>query len=200
MLPSCKLGNVSLAFKTPRSRSSKSSTMTPTQVKVIAPTIQKLTLLLSHLEELSILPIGKQVELQKYFLDFDIIKTNYDCAGCKVHKGFHDVYEDLANNLFACAYTLTSNHPDAKLLITGHSLGAAIGSFAALEIQKYVHNVDIFYNFGQPRVGNAAFKDHIESQLSHLFIARVTHYKDIFVHLPTQDMGFTHYGNEVYLN
>jgi hypothetical protein len=51
--------------------------------------------------------------------------TNYRCSGCKVHEGFHRVYEDLANNLLACAYTLKSNHPTAKTIVTGHSLGAA---------------------------------------------------------------------------
>lgn len=134
MLRSCKLGNVSLAFKTPRSKNFRSFTTTLIQARAIVLMILRLTLLSSLLGELSILQIGKLVQHSMLISDFDIIKTDYDCAGCKVHKGFHDVYEDLANNLFACAYTLTSNHPDAKLLITGHSLGAAIGSFAALEI------------------------------------------------------------------
>jgi putative lipase involved disintegration of autophagic bodies len=51
--------------------------------------------------------------------------VNYGCDGCKVHSGFRDIYEDLSNNMLACAYTLKSNHPNAKVIITGHSLGAA---------------------------------------------------------------------------
>ena len=59
---------------------------------------------------------------------------SYRCSGCKVHRGFHNVYEDIANNLLACAYTLKSNHPSAKITVTGHSLGAAVSTFAAIEI------------------------------------------------------------------
>lgn len=52
--------------------------------------------------------------------------TSYpDCDGCKVHEGFYKIYEDLANNLLACTYTLKSNHPDAEVVVTGHSLGAS---------------------------------------------------------------------------
>jgi alpha-beta hydrolase superfamily lysophospholipase len=59
---------------------------------------------------------------------------DYRCPGCKVHRGFHNVYEDLSNNLLACVYTMKSNHPLAEIVVTGHSLGASVSTFAAIEI------------------------------------------------------------------
>jgi thioesterase domain-containing protein len=76
-------------------------------------------------EELSTSTIGRLVTNLSIFIDFDFPLTSYQCNGCKVHEGFHKIWEDLANNLLACAYTLHSNHPEAPIIVTGHSLGAA---------------------------------------------------------------------------
>jgi len=51
-----------------------------------------------------------------------------------------------------CA-NLIAKYPDAKVVVTGHSLGAAMAALAALDIHPSIH-IDIYYNFGQPRVGD----------------------------------------------
>lgn len=46
--------------------------------------------------------------------------------------------------------------------MTGHSLGAAEATFAALDIKRTIGRVDIFYNYGTPRIGNDKFADYVE--------------------------------------
>ena len=54
----------------------------------------------------------------------------------------------------------------------------------------------IVYSFGSPRVGNAPFAAYFSKLLVHNY--RVTHYKDLFVHLPPHDFGYTHVNTEIY--
>ena len=46
-------------------------------------------------------------------------------------------------------------YPYAKIIVTGHSLGAALSVFAALEINTKIAPVYRLYNYGEPRVGNS---------------------------------------------
>ena len=57
---------------------------------------------------------------------------------------------------------MTANHPTAKLIVTGHSLGAAQATLAALEINEYIKKIDVFYIYGSPRVGNKKFVEYAE--------------------------------------
>lgn len=52
---------------------------------------------------------------------------------------------------------LTIKYPTAKLYITGHSMGAAIATLAAIHLQQDGMPVESLYTFGCPRVGNQAF-------------------------------------------
>ena len=76
---------------------------------------------------------------------------------------------------------LTSQYPDYKIIVTGHSLGAAIATLISLDLQndnfKNVH----LMNFGSPRVGNTEFANFTTNQL--IDASRVTHYKDTVPHV-----------------
>lgn len=48
--------------------------------------------------------------------------------------------------------------PDARVWVTGHSLGGALAVHACLDLLNRTMEVEHFYNFGQPRVGNAQVK------------------------------------------
>lgn len=56
---------------------------------------------------------------------------------------------------------MAEKYPTAKFIITGHSLGAAVSTFAALDIHHRIRPVKSLYNFGSPRVGNAHFADYV---------------------------------------
>ncbi len=95
-----------------------------------------------------------------------------------------------------------ADHPDATIIVTGHSLGAAMSTFAALDIKQQINpkNEIIFYSFGSPRTGNQAFTDYIFSQYPEGAYQRIVHYNDIVPHLPPTEMGFNHAGDEVFYN
>jgi hypothetical protein len=89
-------------------------------------------------------------------------------------------------------------------MITGHSLGGALATFAAIDIKRKLdlsQRVVNFYSFGSPRTGNQAWSDYIQSLYPNGGYYRVSHYTDIVVQNPPRPFGYNHAGDEVwYLN
>jgi len=75
--------------------------------------------------------------------------------GCgSVHEGFSAAYQ----NIRAAMIEALEKVKGAKVLIAGHSLGAAFATFAAIDIERTLRlKVHSIYTFGSPRVGNDAF-------------------------------------------
>lgn len=117
------------------------------------------------------------------------------CSGCLVHQGFHLSFLELRPQINALLQSMSSSLK--SIVVTGHSLGAAIAALAAWDFNfNQQVPVDVFYTFGQPRVGNAAFATSFGSAPIDEY--RVVHYKDIVPHLPTESMGFHHVKTEVW--
>lgn len=50
---------------------------------------------------------------------------------------------------------LLKDHPNSKIVSTGHSLGGALSTICALELfKRYGDRVTEINNFGAPRIGN----------------------------------------------
>ena len=67
----------------------------------------------------------------------------------KIHGGFLEVYFNLREKLLAKIDELKPK----QIIITGHSLGAAISTICALDL-KLLNYDTIVYNFASPRVGD----------------------------------------------
>lgn len=115
------------------------------------------------------------------------------CPGCTCHPGFKATYDEIKDDVF----THVSDLSPGKLIITGHSLGAAQATFCAYDLHVQGSKVDHVYTVGQPRVGNDAFSYHYASlNLDHW---RVTHHQDPIPHLPWRGVGsYRHIVREAY--
>ncbi|KAG1334419.1 putative Lipase [Cocos nucifera] len=101
--------------------------------------------------------------------------------------------------------TLLKKHNNAKILVTGHSLGGALAAIfpALLAMHEEYDILGSIYGvmtYGQPRVGDAIFKNFIESTLSKRYYRMVYRY-DIVPRIPF-DMPpmalFKHCGTCIY--
>ena len=95
------------------------------------------------------------------------------------HAGFYTAYSTVQEEvLTALDEVVRSVRPDLPVYVTGHSMGAAIASFAAYDIsRRYAARHVVMYNFGCPRLGNEVFKRIFEEQVippedSHLILKR----------------------------
>lgn len=88
------------------------------------------------------------------------------------------------------------------IYVTGHSLGGALALLAALELKRQGFNIAQVYTFGQPRVGNAAFKRLYEKSLGDRTY-RLVYREDIVPRvplLPAWSDPYRHAAGEVFLS
>ncbi|KAF8851752.1 alpha/beta-hydrolase [Acephala macrosclerotiorum] len=84
-----------------------------------------------------------------------------------------------------------ADNPTYSLIITHHSIGAAIATLAA-ELRNMNYIIDT-YTFGSPRVGNTAFANFVTNQsLSLGNNYGMTHLNDPVPQLPTTWIGYQH--------
>jgi len=113
-----------------------------------------------------------------------------DCDGCKVHTGFYHAWADMETDALAALADLgCTPEKKSKVLITGHSLGAAASIVAMFSLKVKGFDVQPSVVFEPPRVGNQAFSEAFANIFEvdfPLFV--VTHAMDPVVHLPWTDI------------
>jgi triacylglycerol lipase len=94
-------------------------------------------------------------------------------SSIRVHSGFYKAYCSVREKI----KNLISETPNARIFISGHSLGGALALLCALDIQYHNPEATIFLlTIGQPKVGNQAFVDSTNRRLSDYY--RVTNGDD----------------------
>jgi hypothetical protein len=150
------------------------------------------------------------------------------CQGCLVHGGIWEAYTKLKQKLLEKLTDLLSQYRSRTdihihhVIFTGHSLGGAMANLAAYnfchrrnEAQRDPNNAlfNMFnvetvslITFGSPRVGNTAFKQHMETQLGLRYNFRVIYGNDPITSAPPRIIGevigdlkyeFEHAGTEI---
>eukprot|EP01096_Ripella_sp_DP13-Kostka_P016170 TRINITY_DN778_c0_g1_i1.p1 TRINITY_DN778_c0_g1~~TRINITY_DN778_c0_g1_i1.p1 ORF type:complete len:316 (+),score=138.24 TRINITY_DN778_c0_g1_i1:61-1008(+) len=139
--------------------------------------------------------------LQDWIVDLNsIVKVPYKSVpGAEVGKGFNDMYNQLQPAIFSTVQSLVKQNPTYQVVVTGHSLGAALSVLCAVDLvtSGTVKNVTV-YNYGCPRVGNQAFSNYYHSYVPITY--RVVNGHDIVPHLPLESLGFYHVPMEVWEN
>lgn len=102
----------------------------------------------------------------------------------KVHRGFQIALDSLWPDLLPIinAYVYNAQIIPHKIIISGHSLGAGIGAECAGYIWEKFRFSPIGYTFGQPRVGNAAWRKFFEFAFPDWF--RMVHCNDVVCRIP----------------
>jgi hypothetical protein len=113
-----------------------------------------------------------------------------------VHSGFMDAYDAVKPAVRSAVASLIASTNATRVVITGHSLGAAIATLCAADLAASLKIPFALYNFGSPRVGNRAFADYIAKIVPTAY--RITNKADTVPHLPDTLMGFHHIAQEVW--
>lgn len=108
-------------------------------------------------------------------------------SDCEVHSGFNDAWEDISDHIYESIWSAFQTYPNHTLVVTGHSLGAAVGTIATAHLRQAGYPCDL-YTFGSPRVGNEGFVQFLESQDGREY--RVTHANDPVPRTPPIDELF----------
>ena len=118
--------------------------------------------------------------IEDLFLDGNMLQQ--ERQGCSVHKGFAEGWDGVR----ALVTEKLAGH-SGKLLVTGHSLGAAIATLAALETEP-----DALITFGSPLVGN----DKLASLLSPrtTVLHRYVDCCDLVTRVPPEKLDQEHVG------
>jgi len=119
------------------------------------------------------------------FDDADLLLRDWNGGG-KVFDGFKDALKEVQTPLLAAVQP--TNY---KLLMTGHSLGAAMATLLA-SLKKPT----ALYTIGSPRVGDAAFV----ASLGRVQNFRYVDCCDVVTELPPAELGYAHLGDMFYID
>jgi hypothetical protein len=135
-------------------------------------------------------------DVGEWIADLDAAPDDYRPIGGfgQVHAGFQDVYELVRANIAANLATATAGCD--QILITGHSLGAALAVLAAPDVfQKMPPNKiePRLVTFAGPRVGLSDFVGKFNADIESCF--RVVNFLDIVPYLPPAP--YVHVGAQI---
>lgn len=126
-------------------------------------------------------------ELNDLKADLKAWRVKDPTTGFKVHAGFCAEVDDIWNEI--CIW-YEANKTD-KLVITGHSLGAAMATIAASRLPA-----DELYTYGSPRVGGYRFRRFMNKKCK---IYRYVNNNDIVCRVPGPII-YDHVGTLCYIN
>lgn len=124
----------------------------------------------------------------------------------RIHTGFYNGWSDCRDKVHAAVAQAYALYPNARLAVTGHSLGGALSEIFAVDLavtEKFGarsgpvgYPLPVFrnvtaYNFGCPRVGDDGWAALVESTVAGYY--RLTHDRDIVPMVPPKNLGFDYF-------
>lgn len=129
--------------------------------------------------------------------DFHIRQIDYFlCDECKVHKGFIEAEQAVIRDVIEEVNVLRDKFENYNIVITGHSLGAALATLSAVDLNNLNVSAQLFV-FGSPRIFNEEAARYVSENIIPNFV-HVSHNKDIVPHLPPLNLNYFHIAHEWY--
>jgi triacylglycerol lipase len=141
------------------------------------------------------------VEFQQKVIENQIVQeqeqvypyTGESSSGAQMHQGFATAYLSVREKI----HQYLRNRPAASVTVTGHSLGGALATLCAVDIQynfsPQVQRIDL-YSFGSPRVGNNGFRESFNRRVPSSY--RLVYGMDMVPALPRPWQGYRHVDTE----
>jgi triacylglycerol lipase len=114
--------------------------------------------------------------------------------GVHIHSGFITALDEVWGELASALRT-----DPLPVVVTGHSLGGALASLAALRLAITGHAVAGVVTFGQPRTGHADFRRLYDSLLAGVTLRFVNHI-DLVTRVPLLAQNYRHVGRRMYFD
>ena len=109
----------------------------------------------------------------------------------QIHEGFSKAYLSVREVLHQ---TCSELEEGTRLIVTGHSLGGALATLCALDLQFNFFSTEperiSLYSFGSPRVGNSEFRQSFNRRVPNSY--RVVNGMDIVPAVPRPWQGYRH--------
>ncbi|CUA77084.1 Lipase [Rhizoctonia solani] len=116
----------------------------------------------------------------------------------QVHSGFALDQAATASGKLTAVQALKTKYPSASITLVGLGHGGAISFLDAIYFKLHIPGVVIkVVTHGMPRVGNQAFANYIDSNLSD--VSRITNMKDVVPILPGRFLGYVHSSGEKHI-
>jgi predicted lipase len=107
-------------------------------------------------------------------------------SGALMHRGFVTAYFAVRDQI----HDYVKNNAVSSVVATGHSLGGALATLCAVDIQyNFSDKVTVeAYTYGAPKVGNGGFRDSYNQRVPNSY--RVVHGMDLVPALPRWWQGY----------
>ena len=115
-------------------------------------------------------------------------------SGALMHRGFVKAYFAVRDQIHA----YIKSHEVASAVATGHSLGGALATLCAVDLQyNFANQIALLeaYTYGAPKVGNEGFKDSFNQRVPNSY--RFVNGMDIVPELPRWWQGYRHVDQEL---
>lgn len=131
---------------------------------------------------LSIMPVSYR-PLVTTSDEFDPVDTR-DCINCKVHKGISSFLKFNGATVLREVLKVKAELPDYRIVVTGHSLGAALAIFAGIELRLMGEDI-LVVTLAGPRIGEQNFASFVDDLFETSKITPIINAKKSFDHIST---------------
>ncbi|EIM86754.1 alpha/beta-hydrolase [Stereum hirsutum FP-91666 SS1] len=120
--------------------------------------------------------------------------------GTTAHTGFLNAWNAVVDTVLSEVTSQLSDNPGYAIVTSGHSLGGALSSLAAITLQQnFPSSIVRMYTYGQPRTGNDDYAFWVNDEIgSNAF--RVVHTTDGVPTIIPTSLGYRHHGIEYWQN